>query len=85
MRLSSVCRPHTDGLLAKIKYRFFTGEGEAKLFSETRQEMMGSEESHSVWLPDLQLTNLFRANLQVTPLSSHIIGNMRFIRMSRKI
>ena len=56
---------HTNTMLAKIKYRFFTGHGETKLFSELRQEMVATEESQSGWRPDLQISKLFRASLQV--------------------
>ena len=59
---------HTNTMLAKIKYRFFTGHGETKLFSELRQEMVATEESPSGWRPDLQISKLFRANLQVNVL-----------------
>ena len=55
----------TNTMLAKIKYRFFTGHGETKLFSELRQEMVATEESPSGWRPDLQISKLFRASLQV--------------------
>ena len=66
--------PHTNAMLAKIKYRFFTGHGESKLFSELRQEMVGTEESPSVWRPDLQISKLFRANLQVNIFTRNIEG-----------
>ena len=55
----------TNSLLARIKYRFFTGHGESKLFSELRQEMVATEESPCGWRPDLQISKLFRASLRV--------------------
>ena len=66
VRVRSESRPHTNNMLAKVRYRFFTGHGETKLFSELKQEMLCCEESHSRWLPDLQLGQLFRVNLQVS-------------------
>ena len=65
VREESDSQPHTNKMLARVKYRFFTGHGETKLFSELRQEMVGTEESPSGWRPDLQLSKLFRASLQV--------------------
>ena len=64
-RVGSVIKPHTDTIIAKLKFRFFTAHEECKLFSEMRQEMVSSEESHSWTLSDLQLNKLLRPKLQV--------------------
>ena len=69
--------PHTNMMLAKIKYRFFTGHGETKLFSELRQEMVATEESPTGWRPDLQLSKLFRASLQVDTFFVKIIKDKK--------
>ena len=64
-RVASVSRPHTNHIIAKVKFRFFTSLEESKLFSEVRQEMVSCEERHSWILPDLLLTKLFKPKLQV--------------------
>ena len=64
-RVASVSRPHTNNMIAKVKFRFYTSLEESKLFSEVRQEMVSCEESHSWILPDLLLTKLFKPKLQV--------------------
>ena len=85
MREETDSQPHTNKMLAKIKYRFFTGHGETKLFSELRQEMVATEESPTGWRPDLQLSKLFRASLQVDFLDINIMLFVYIIKILKII
>ena len=56
---------HTNTMLAKLRYRFFTGQGDSKSFTDMRQEMLACEEEGEKWVPTIKIAELFRTNLQV--------------------
>ena len=56
---------HTNTMLAKLRYRFFTGQGDSKSFTDMRQEMLACEEEGEKWVPAIKIAELFRTNLQV--------------------
>ena len=58
-------KQHTDTMLAKIRYRFFTGQGDYKSFNDPSQEVFACEEEGSKWVPAIRISELFRTNLQV--------------------
>ena len=56
---------HTNTMLSKLRYRFFTGQGESKSFTDMRQEMLACGEKGASWIPAIKISELFKANLQV--------------------
>ena len=61
-------KQHTNTMLSKLRYRFFTGQGESKSFTDMRQEMLACEERGASWIPAIRISELFRANIQVGTL-----------------
>ena len=58
-------RQHTNTMLSKLRYRFFTGQGESKSFTDMRQEMLTCGEKGASWIPPIKISQLFKDNLQV--------------------
>jgi hypothetical protein len=56
---------HTNTMLAKLRYRFFTGQNHYKSFTNMRQEMLACEEEGEKCMPAIKISELFRTNLQV--------------------
>ena len=56
---------HSNSMLSKLRYRFFTGQGESKSFTDMRQEMLACGEEGAKWVPAIKISELFRTNLQV--------------------
>ena len=56
---------HTNKMLSRLRYRFFTGQGEFKSFTDMRQEMLGCGDRGASWIPAVKMQQLFKDNLQV--------------------
>ena len=58
-------KQHINKMLSKLRYRFFTGQGESKSFTDLRQEMLGCGDRGASWIPAVKLSQLFKGNFQV--------------------
>ena len=58
-------KQQTSKMLSKLRYRFFTGQGEFKSFTEMRQEMLACGDRGASWIPAVKMQQLFKDNLLV--------------------
>ena len=58
-------KQQTNKMLSKLRYRFFTGQGEFKSFTDMRQEMLACGDRGASWIPPVKMHQLFKDNLQV--------------------
>ena len=61
-------KQHINKMLSKLRYRFFTGQGESKSFTDLRQEMLGCGDRGASWIPAVKLSQLFKGNFQVSTI-----------------
>ena len=50
--------------LFNLTCRLFTGQGESKLISDLRHELLVVEDRSAGWCPDIQISQLLRTNMQ---------------------
>ena len=59
-------KQHINKMLSKLKYRFFTGQGESKSLTDLRQEMLGCGDRGAGWVPAGKMEQLVTGTNKVS-------------------
>ena len=61
-------------MLSKLRYRFFTGQGESKSLTDVRQEMLGCGDRGAGWVPAGKMEQLVTGTSKVSWGTSWLVG-----------
>ena len=59
-------KQHINKMLSKLRYRFFTGQGESKSLTDLRQEMLGCGDRGAGWVPAGKMEHLVTGTNKVS-------------------